>query len=132
MTPFDDPKVEAAFDAMAPETQAGALALRALIFDTANDLPMAHPLTEALRWGQPAYLAPKGSTIRLGGHKAASFALFVHCQSRLMGDFTSAFPGEDRLEGNRAILFDAPDQIDPTRHGWLIARALTYHIPAKA
>ncbi|WP_170467860.1 DUF1801 domain-containing protein [Ruegeria arenilitoris] len=125
---FDDPAVEAAFDALPEDTRKGALALRDLVFDTAQALPDAQPLTEALRWRQPAYLAPKGSTIRLGGHKAASFALFVHCQSRLMGDFTTAFPGEDRLEGNRAVLFDDPDQIDDTRHGWLIARALTYHL----
>ncbi len=128
MTPFDDPKVAAAFDALPEDTRAGALALRTLIFETAASLSGAQPLQEALRWGQPAYLAPKGSTIRLGRHKSASFALFVHCQSRLMGDFTSAFPGEDRIDGNRAILFDDPDQIDPTRHGWLIARALTYHL----
>ncbi|WP_170427578.1 DUF1801 domain-containing protein [Ruegeria arenilitoris] len=128
MRPFDDPAVEAAFDALPEDTRAGALALRELVFDTAQALPDAQPLTEALRWGQPAYLAPKGSTIRLGGHKQASFALFVHCQSRLMGDFTTAFPGQDRLEGNRAILFDDAGQIDDTRHGWLIARALTYHL----
>ncbi len=128
MTPFDDPAVEAAFEAFPKNTRTGVLALRELVLSTAETLPKATPLQEALRWGQPAYLAPKGSTIRLGGHKAASFALFVHCQSRLMGDFTSAFPGEDRIDGNRAVLFDHPDQIDPTRHGWLIARALTYHL----
>ncbi|MDA7964552.1 DUF1801 domain-containing protein [Ruegeria sp.] len=127
MKPFEDPTVAAAFKALPPGTRAGALALRALIYDTAATLPRAQPMQEALRWGQPAYLAPKGSTIRLGGHRSAPFALFVHCQSRLMGDFTSAFPGEDRIDGNRAVLFDSPDQIDATRHGWLIARALTYH-----
>ncbi|WP_037315279.1 DUF1801 domain-containing protein [Ruegeria halocynthiae] len=127
MRRFDDPAVAAAFEAFPEATRAGALALRALVFETAGSLPGAQPVQEALRWGQPAYLAPKGTTIRLGGHKAASFALFVHCQSRVMGDFTSAFPGEDRIDGNRAVLFDDPDQIDATRHGWLIARALTYH-----
>jgi len=128
MNSFDDPAVQAAFEALPPDTRGGVLALRALILDTAATLPRAQPLQEALRWGQPAYLAPKGSTIRLGGHKSACFALFVHCQSRLIGDFTSAFPGEDRIDGNRAILFDNPTQIDATRHGWLIARALTYHL----
>ncbi|KIC45211.1 hypothetical protein RA28_12105 [Ruegeria sp. ANG-S4] len=128
MTPFDDPKVAAAFDALPKPARPGAMLLRELIFDTAGSLPRAQPLSEELRWGQPAYLAPKGSTIRLGGHKSATFALFVHCQSRLMGDFTSAFPGEDRIDGTRAILFDDPAQIDATRHGWLIARALTYHL----
>ncbi|MEX0364515.1 MAG: DUF1801 domain-containing protein [Ruegeria sp.] len=128
MRPFADPAVADAFAAFPDATRDGLMDLRELIFDTADTLPHAQPLTEALRWGQPAYLAPRGSTIRLGAHKSARFALFVHCQSRLMGDFTSAFPREDRIEGNRAILFDAPDQIDPTRHGWLIARALTYHL----
>ncbi|WP_170763480.1 DUF1801 domain-containing protein [Ruegeria lacuscaerulensis] len=128
MRPFDDPAVEAVFQAFPQGTRMGVLTLRELVFETAGSLPDAQPLYEALRWGQPAYLAPKGSTIRLGGHKAASFALYVHCQSRLMGDFTSAFPGEDRIDGNRAILFDDPSQIDETRHGWLIARALTYHL----
>lgn len=128
MRPFDNPKVASAFEALAPPTRTGALALRDLIFDTAASLSDAPLVNEDLRWGQPAYLAPKGSTIRLGGHKSASFALFVHCQSRLMGDFTSVFPGEDRIDGTRAVLFDSPDQIDPNRHGWLIARALTYHL----
>lgn len=128
MTQIEDPAVAAAFAALPPETRAGALALRDLIFETANTLPNAQPLQEALRWGQPAYLAPKGSTIRLGGHKSAPFALFVHCQSRLMGEFTTVYPDEDQIEGNRAVLFDDVDQIDPTRHGWLIARALTYHL----
>lgn len=128
MRPFDDPAVAAAFEALPEDTRKGALFLRQLIFDTAQSLPVAQPLREELRWGQPAYLAPKGSTIRLGGHKSAPFALFVHCQSRLMGDFASAFPGEDRIDGNRAVLFDDPQQIDETRHGWLIARALTYHL----
>ncbi|MCA0908305.1 DUF1801 domain-containing protein [Ruegeria marisrubri] len=128
MTPFDDPSVASAFEAMPPQVRAGALALRDLILNTAESLPAANPLREELRWGQPAYLAPKGSTIRLGPHKSAEFALFVHCQSRLIGDFTTAFPGEDRIDGNRAILFDDPCQIDETRHGWLIARALTYHL----
>ncbi|MBO9413148.1 MULTISPECIES: DUF1801 domain-containing protein [unclassified Ruegeria] len=128
MTPFQDPAVQSVFDGYNPDTQKGVLALRELIFETALTLPSAQPLQEALRWGQPAYLAPKGSTIRVGGHKTASFALFVHCQSRLISDFTSAFPDEDRLEGNRAVLFDDPRQIDANRHGWLIARALTYHL----
>lgn len=127
MKPFTDPNVAAAFDAFAADTRTGALALRDLIFATAQSLQPVVAVTEALRWGQPAYLSPQGTTIRLAGHKSARFALFVHCQTRLMSDFTSAFPDADRLDGNRAILFDTLAQIDPNRHGWLIARALTYH-----
>ncbi len=128
MRAIENPAVAAAFEAFSPETRTGVLALREVIFDTAQATPSALPLQEALRWEQPAYLSPRGSTIRLGRHKSACFALFVHCQSRLLTDFRAAFPDEDRVDGNRAVLFDNPDQIDQTRHGWLIARALTYHL----
>ncbi|MEM7319918.1 MAG: DUF1801 domain-containing protein [Pseudomonadota bacterium] len=128
MAEFSTPEVEAAFAAFPSMSRPGLLRLRELVFDTAAGLPAANPLEEALRWGQPAYLAPKGSTVRLGVPKTANFGLFVHCQSRLIPDFTSAFPREDQIEGTRAVLFDDADQIDETRHGWLIARALTYHL----
>ena len=105
--------------------------MRALILETGNDLPQIGRLEEALRWGQPAYLTPErkaGTTIRLGVPKQARFALFVHCQTRLITDYSEMFPGQDRIDGSRAILFDDATQIDPVRHGWLIRRALTYHL----
>lgn len=129
--PFATDAVAAAFDAVAPDARDGLLALRALILETGNDLPQIGRLEEALRWGQPAYLTPErkaGTTIRLGVPKKARFALFVHCQTRLIADYSEMFPGQDRINGNRAILFDDVTQIDPVRHGWLIRRALTYHL----
>ena len=128
--PFASEPVAAAFNAAAPKTRAGLLALRTLIFETAAELPSIGRLEEALRWGQPAYLTPdtkSGSTIRLGIPKKAEFALFVTCKTSLIADYITMFPGQDRIEGTRAVLFDDPSQIDPLRHGWLIRRALTYH-----
>ncbi|MFC3612215.1 DUF1801 domain-containing protein [Lutimaribacter marinistellae] len=116
--------VAAAFASIPEESRAGLLKLRALILDTAQRLEQ--PVEETLRWGQPSYIAPKGSALRIWTHKAARFALFVHCQTRLMEEHRTAFPGMDRIDGNRAILFDTTDEIDPDRHGMLIARALTY------
>lgn len=129
--PFSDPEVERVFAACDDVARPGLLALRALIFETAKSDERVGVPEEALRWGQPAYLTPKtksGSTIRLGPHKSAPFALFVHCQTTLMSDFTAAFPGSDRIDGKRAILFDDASQIDTMRHGWLIRQALTYHL----
>ena len=60
MKPFDDPSVASAFEAMPPQTRAGALALRDLILNTAESLPAANPLREELCAGaSPPILPPK-------------------------------------------------------------------------
>ncbi len=124
MMPLPSPAVRAVFDSAPPDTREGLLALRVLVFDTAHRL--GEPVEEVLRWGQPSYIAPKGSMLRIWTHSQASFALFVHCQTRLMEEHRTAFPGMDRIEGNRAVLFDRVGEIDADRHGMLIGRALTY------
>ena len=115
--------VATVIDSYPADTRAGVLALRALILSTAD-----MPVTEALRWGQPAYLTAKGTTLRLGPHKQARFALFAHCQSTVISAYAAAFPGWDKIDGNRAVLFDSPDQIEPERLSKLIGHALLYHV----
>ena len=131
MYPFASAKVEEVFDLKDEEARRGLLALRELIFETAAENPAVGRVEETLRWGQPAYLTPdskSGSTLRLGVPKGARFGLFVHCQSRLIPEYLVTFPAWDRVEGTRAVLFDHPDEVERIRHGWLIKRALTYHI----
>jgi len=132
MTPaFASDEIESIFVCLPENARGGLLALRALIFKTASRLPEVGRMEEALRWRQPAYLTPEtraGSTLRLGVPKNATFALFVHCQTDIISSFVTTFPGQDRFEGNRAILFDDVRQIDPARHGLLIRHALTYHL----
>ena len=118
-------------DGYPPDARAGVLELRRLIFDVAHGLPGVGPLEETLKWGQPAYLPRKprtGSTLRLGLHKMASFALFAHCQTTIISDYAQAFPAWDKLDGNRAVLFDRPAQIEPERLSHLVRHALTYHL----
>lgn len=128
---FANPDVAAAFDKVNPTLRRGLLRLRDMVFDIATDDPRIGPVMETLRWRQPAYLTPvskSGTTLRLGLAKTGEMALFVHCRTCLISDYKAAFPGRDRIEGTRAVLFDTPDSIDPMRHGWLIRRALTYHL----
>lgn len=125
------PEVAAAFEAFPDAAKPGLMRLRALIFDCAADLPQVGEVKEDLRWGQPAYLpaTPRiGSTLRLGVPKSGGFAIYAHCGTSIIRDFAGAFPGMDRIEGNRAVQFDTVDQIDPARHGQLIIHALTYHL----
>ena len=106
------------------------MALRLVIFNVAATLPAVGPLKEALRWGQPAYLTQNraGSTLRLGPHRDATFAIFAHCQSTIISSYAQAFPGWDRIDGNRAVLFDDVAQIEPERLAHLVRHALTYHL----
>jgi len=123
--------VQAVIDAYPAPTRAGVLALRTLIFETARTLPHIGRVSEALRWGQPAYLTTDtgaGTTLRLGPHRDAAFAIFAHCRSRVIADYAQAFPGWDRIDSTRAILFDHTDQIEPERLSYLIRHALSYHL----
>ncbi len=123
-------EVDRVISRYAPPVRDGVLALRSMIFDVAANLPAIGPLEEALRWGQPAYLTSSraGSTIRLGPHRDATFAIFAHCQSTIIRSYAQAFPGWDRIDGNRAVLFDDVTQIEPERLTRLVRHALTYHL----
>lgn len=124
-------EVAAAFAAFPEGGRAGALALRALIFDLAAGMPRVGRLSETLRWGQPSYLARQpgiGTALRLGCPKSGGFALYVHCRTSLIGDFRDlAGPGW-MIEGNRAVHFDGLSRLGhPALHA-LIRRALTYRL----
>ena len=133
-SPPPPPDVDRVIRRYEPATRAGVLVLRDLIYRLAADLPRIGTLKEALRWGQPAYLTSNraGSTLRVGPHRDASFAIFAHCQSTIISSYAQAFPGWDRIDGNRAVLFDTLDQIEPERLSHLIRHALTYHLSAAA
>ena len=123
-------EVRAEFDAAPPDARQGMLALRALILAEADRMPDIGALTEALRWGQPAYLtlaSGAGSTLRVGLPKSGGFALFAHCQTSLIADFKALVGAECRVEGNRAVLFRTMGDLRPDLLGLLIRRALRWH-----
>ena len=128
--PIRDPAVAAAFDDYAPAVRAALLELRGLILETAATTPGVGDLTEALRWGQPAYLtlaSKSGSTIRIDAVKArpGAYALYVNCKTTLLESYRHLYPEAFRFEGRRALIFDAatPPQREALRH--CIALALT-------
>ena len=87
----------------------------------------AGPVTETLKWGQPAYLTEttgSGTTIRLGLDKDVP-AIFFHCQTTLVEGFRADFPEEFAYAGNRAL--HLREGFDRDALGLCLARALTYH-----
>ena len=131
--------VAAVFDGYPAPLKSRLLRLRELILETASQTEGVGELEETLKWGQPSYLTAKtksGSTIRIDrlkpcGNKAGpdgQYALFFHCQTTLADTFRELYPDEFRIERNRAIVFDADDEIPEAALRHCIALALTYHL----
>lgn len=66
VTPFTNQQVEAVFQAYPETASHKLLELRELIIQTAKRFERFQDLEETLKWGDPSYLSPKGSTIRIG------------------------------------------------------------------
>ena len=130
--PFLDADVERAFGSYPAKIRRKLLALRELIFETADLIEGAGEIEESLRWGEPAYLTAKsklGSTIRIGW-KASSpsqYAMYFHCQTNLVETFRTMFPNEFKFEGNRALVFNQADSVSMDSLAYCVAAALTYH-----
>jgi hypothetical protein len=129
--PFQTLKVKAAYDAFGQKQQGIALMLRDLVFDVARDTPEAGEIAETLKWGQPSFITPKtesGSTLRIGVTKAGDTGLYAHCGTSIISDYAATFPGDDRIDGNRGVLFSTADDIAKDRLRHLIRHGLTYHL----
>jgi hypothetical protein len=106
--------------------------LRDLILETAAGLEAVGPITETLKWGEPAYLTEKsksGSTIRLGWKRSApsQYAMYFNCRTTLVDTFRTRFP-ELRFEGNRALVFETDEPLPEPAVSSCIELALTYHL----
>ena len=91
-------------------------ALRQLIFETAAATEGVGPLTETLKWAEPAYLtqaSKSGSTIRLAWKPSAPdcLGLYFNCRTTLIDSFRTLFSDSFSFEGNRAIVFSQDDDI---------------------
>lgn len=134
--PFTDAAVEARFRALPEPLRLPMLRLRQTILDVAAGRSEIGPLTETLKWGEPAWLPSRprtGTTVRADALKgsATHYALYVHCQTSLIETYRRHYPGEFSYDGNRALIFTTEREppAEPLAH--CIAFALTYHRWAK-
>ena len=128
-----DPAVAAVFNAYPRPLKARSLALRRLIFDTAQATKGVGVLQETLKWGQLSYLTPQtksGSTIRIDRVKSTAnrYAVYFHCQTDLVETFRELYPRELSYGGNRSILLNAEDDVPEPVLRHCVALALTYHL----
>jgi hypothetical protein len=122
----------AAFDAQPVTVRAALLQVRDLILQAAAADPRIGPLTEALRWGEPAYLTEasgSGSTLRLGvAKKTGGAALFVNCRTDLVSSIRDLYGDTFGYAGAREVRLpgDIAGSADPIRH--CATLVLTYHL----
>jgi hypothetical protein len=135
--PVADADVEAVF-ASYPRAIATKLKLvRRLIFETAATMDGVGPVTEALKWGEPAYLTEQsgsGSTIRLGCPRGQTdrYAIYFNCRTSLVSTFREMFAEEFAFSGDRAILLDVAKPVPKKPLAICLGFALTYHRQKRA
>ena len=126
MTPAMPEDVTAVFAAYPAAVRGCLEEVRALVFKVAEDVDVG-PLTETLKWGEPAYLTAAtkaGSTVRLG-MSGGQPAVFFICHTGLVDGFKADFPEAFSYLGNRGIALE--DGFDRAALAICLARALTYH-----
>jgi hypothetical protein len=126
--------VAAVFSAFPERVRARLLEVRELIFETTAAIESVGPLTETLKWGEPAYLTEatgSGSTIRLGWVRSPErdCAVLFNCRTTLVDDFRSQFPGVFAYEKNRAIVLDAGKPL-PQGSAFFVSRNGAHISPA--
>ena len=131
MRAFADPAVKAVFAGYEPKMRARLMALREMIFAAAEGAKVG-PLSETLKWGQPAYRPLKakvGTTVRLDKLRKAEdgYALFVPCSTTLIASFREHYGRDFAFEGKRAIIFSPNAKVPQKALKHCIAMALTYH-----
>ena len=129
---FATPEVGATFEGYSEGVRSRLLDLRTLIFEVAGATDGVGPLTETLKWGEPAYLTEKtrsGSTVRLGKTKVeGEAAIYFICHTGLVSRFRSIFPDALPYQGTRAIVFGPDDEVDRDALAQCLAMALTYKL----
>ncbi|OZG70710.1 hypothetical protein BTA51_24270 [Hahella sp. CCB-MM4] len=104
------------------------LSIRSLILETARELGIDQ-VTETLKWGEPSYFCPGGSTVRIDWKAATPerYAVYFHCQTRLVETFRELYGDLFEYDGHRAIVFNL-GQVVPTQElKHCIGLSLQYH-----
>lgn len=124
-----NPKVEVVFNNYPSPFREKLNILRQLILDTAEETEGVDELEETLKWGEPSYLAKKGSTVRLDWKKSKPdhYAIYFKCTSKLVETFRAIYGDKFSYEKNRAIMFKPEDEVPVAELKHCISMALTYH-----
>lgn len=122
--------VDAALGAFGPDVRQTLNEVRGLVHEVAKDVPEIQRVTESLKWGEPS-LAPfpkTGTPIRIGVGKDGRPAVFVHCQTSLVGDLAAENPHQMETLGTRGVVVPSGDLANHPGLRGFIRSALTYFL----
>lgn len=122
-------EVREKFNSYPHEARTKLLELRDLIHKVASEFDDIGELVETLKWGEPSYISKIGSTIRIDWKESNpnQYAMYFHCQTKLVDTFRELYRQSLNFEGNRAITFKLNDNIPINKVSHCIALALRYH-----
>ncbi len=124
-----NPEVKLKFKTYPEEIKSKLNVLRNLILETAAEDSTIEQVEETLKWGEPSYLVPKGSTIRIDWKAKTpnQYAMYFKCTTKLVSTFREVYGDLFKYEKNRAILFNLNDKVPKIELKECISLALTYH-----
>lgn len=125
----ENPKVKEKFENYPGFVQKQMYALRNLVIQTASEVEGLEKLEETLKWGEPSYITKNGSTIRIDWKesKPNEYAMYFHCQTKLVDTFKELYRNKLKFEGNRAIVFNCNEKVAESELKHCISIALNYH-----
>lgn len=124
-----DPQVAQVFKGYPPTARKKLRRLRKLILGTAKEIEGLAEIEETLKWGEPSYLAKRGSTIRIDWKERSpeQYAMYFKCTSKLVPTFRALYEDVFEFEGDRAIVFQMDDEVPEQELKDCIRAGLTYH-----
>ena len=123
-----DPTVKETFQGYPPAARKQLKLIRSLIFDAAEHLKVKS-LVETLKWGEPAYLHKKGSTVRIAWNPKYPDRVSVYfiCSTILVETFREIYPDLFEYDGKRAIHLPIDRGIPVAQLSHCLSLALDYH-----
>ena len=116
------------FESYPDDVRRQLMTIREILFKVAKE-DNAGAVTETLKWGEPAYLTKKGSTVRMDWKPKypTQVAVYFHCTTCLIETFKEIYPGVFNFEGKRGIIFQRAENVPLTELRVCISMALRYH-----
>ena len=125
-----NPQVNSKFESYPKEIQEKLNHLRDLILEVASNIDHLEEIEETLKWGEPSYIAKKGSTIRMDWKPKApdQYAMYFNCNTSLVETFRILYGDQFAYQKNRALVFDLEGEIPEKELKACIEMALEYHL----